>query len=48
MLNFINKKGKKVMELKDDGELNILNEELKKSFKVESIKESIKKEETND
>lgn len=40
MLNFIDKKGEKVMEVKDNGETIILNEALKQSFdEKKSLKE---------
>lgn len=44
MLNFINKEGKKVMEMNDDGEVKVLHEKLKKSFS----KETPEKEKEND
>lgn len=48
MLKFINKQGNKVMELKDNGELNVLNEELKASFELKNDKELKTKETPND
>ncbi|UOE58211.1 hypothetical protein IRB79_27300 (plasmid) [Cytobacillus oceanisediminis] len=44
MLKFINKKGQKVMELADSGDVKILNEDLEKSFE-KSPKEKTKKKE---
>lgn len=41
MLNFVNKKGQKVMEVKDNGDLKILDENLKKEFQ---LKEAVKDE----
>ncbi|MES9681720.1 hypothetical protein ABWK22_02145 [Gottfriedia acidiceleris] len=48
MLKFINAQGKKVMEMTDNGEVNILNEDLKKSFSENSLKETKKEEKDND
>lgn len=40
MLKFINKKGKNVMEVTDEGETKIFNEDLKKSFEAKQMAES--------
>ncbi|MFE4029305.1 hypothetical protein ACFX4N_24445 [Priestia sp. YIM B13551] len=48
MLQFINNKGKKVMELHDNGELNILNEDLKTSFSKEPLKTTEEQEKENE
>lgn len=48
MLKFINKIGKKVLEMKDNGDLKVLSEDLKKQGLVadeEKKKEEPKKEE---
>ena len=46
MLNFINKNGKKVMEMKDDGDLTMVAEELKVTGLTETIQQ--KEEETEE
>lgn len=48
MLKFINSQGKKVMEMTDNGDVTVLNEDLKKSFSENSLKESKKEEKEND
>lgn len=45
MLKFIDKQGKKVMEMNDNGDVNVLSENLKISFSTEPLKEESKKEE---
>jgi len=37
MIKFVNKEGAKVLELNDNGELNILDNQLKESFNKECI-----------
>lgn len=44
MLKFINKKGEKVMEVKDSGETIILNEQLQKSFDAHDSTKSTQEE----
>lgn len=44
MLKFFNKKGKKVMEMKDNGELNVLSEDLKKQGLVAEQEEESDKD----
>lgn len=46
MLNFINKNGKKVMEMKDSGDLTMVAEELKVTGLVETVEQ--KEEETEE
>lgn len=48
MLKFFNKKGKKVMESKDNGELNIISKELKETFNKVDEEEKAEKEEDKD
>ncbi|HDR4736904.1 TPA: hypothetical protein QCR36_003955 [Bacillus cereus] len=48
VLKFINNQGKKVMEMTDNGDVTILNEELKKSFSENSLQETKKEEKENE
>lgn len=48
MLKFVDKQGNKVMELHDNGEVNILNEKLKKSFSETPEKEKEQEDAENE
>lgn len=45
MLKFVNKKGNKVLEVKDNGELSFVSEELQKTGLMEDVKVEPKEEE---
>jgi hypothetical protein len=45
MLKFINKQGKKVMEMKDNGDLTKVAEELKATGLVETVEEKDEEQE---
>ena len=53
MIKFVNKKGTKVMEMTDNGDVNILSNALKESFSSQTLshvakEKENKKEEKND
>lgn len=49
MIKFFNKKGTKVMEMTDNGDVNILSEALKESFSTQApLKETEEKENEDD
>lgn len=49
MIKFFNKKGTKVMEMNDNGDVNILSEALKESFSTQTpVQEAEEKENEND
>lgn len=48
MLKFVNKHGNKVMEMKDNGEVTVLDKELKESFEKEINLREIKGEKKDD
>lgn len=46
VIKFVNKQGKKVMEMTDNGDVKILSEDLKTSFETQAPLKESKEEET--